>query len=230
MPISNLKSIAGGLIAAVFLLVLLGLNQTHLSPEDAEDYHRAIRDAVNAIPHQIGPWEGADEEVTPAAIELLRPNIIMARRYTHQDTGQVVSLLIVHCKDARDLMGHYPPVCYPAQGWRVVESYEPVNRIFENEAERTGWALYPFTHGSTSDGRVKMMVYNKMLLPNGSATTRMDVVHTVAGDFQRRHYGAAALQIIVNEGFMPKGEASMELLLRALSPLRQAVYAASESK
>ena len=35
-----------------------------------------------------------------------------------------VSLLLVQVRDARDILGHYPPVCYPAQGWRVRERGE----------------------------------------------------------------------------------------------------------
>jgi len=26
--------------------------------------------------------------------------------------------MIVHCGDVRDMIGHYPPVCYPANGWK----------------------------------------------------------------------------------------------------------------
>ena len=28
-----------------------------------------------------------------------------------------MSFLLVQCRDARDLQGHWPPVCYRGQGW-----------------------------------------------------------------------------------------------------------------
>jgi hypothetical protein len=224
---SSYKTYAGGIVAAIMLCVLLGLNQTHLSPDDAEDYHANVREVVSAIPRSLGPWEGVDEEATPAAIELLRPNILLTRRYTHRVTGDVVSLLLVHCKDARDLMGHYPPVCYPSQGWRVVEDYQPRNRLFEDHPARADWALYPFTHGSSQNAAVDMMVYNKMLLPDGSSATQMSDVQKVAGNYQRRHYGAATVQLIVHEGHRSEAEASIQPLIDALAPVREAVFADS---
>lgn len=227
----KLQTIAGPLIACALLGVLLGLNQTHLSPEDAQAYHAAVRDAVLEIPRQIDGWQGTDQEVPAAAIELLRPNVLLSRRYTHQETGQVVTLLIVHCKDARDLMGHYPPVCYPAQGWRIIEQYKPMNRIFEKEQVSSDWARYALAYGAAGGqtGQVMQIVYNQMLLPDGSATTQMDQVQTVSGDFQRRHFGAAALQIIVNEGPTSNQGDSLKPLLEALEPFAQAVFSVSES-
>ena len=56
------------------------------------------------------------DEVPPEAQELLRPNAIFSRRF--QRPGEIgVHVLVVHCSDARDMIGHYPPICYPSSGW-----------------------------------------------------------------------------------------------------------------
>lgn len=215
--------LAGCILGIGLLAVLLGLNQTHLTPEDAADYHANVRQAVLDIPLRVGPWRGKDQEIVPAAVELLRPNVILSRQYTHRDTGESVTLLIVHCRDARDLLGHYPPVCYPGQGWRIVEGYNPVNKLFSSNKNADDWRCYPMTHGSVQTGDVIQMVYHKMLLPDGTATTDMDRVQAIAGDYEVRHYGAAQVQVIVNESLKDKSEIEIQPLLDALEPAIAAI-------
>jgi len=211
-------------IATAGLLLVLGiLNQFHLTPEDAADYHKAVRDAVNGIPLQVGPWQGRDEEVVQEAVEILRPNVIFSRRYIHEETGESVSLLVVHCKDARDLLSHYPPICYPSQGWDILWSYQPVKKLFEKQEKRADWAVYPMTHRSNPSRQVTQIAYHRMYLPNGEVTTDMDRVHDFAGNYLVRHYGAAQVQIILNEGLRAPEAEAYKPLLDALAPFEAAI-------
>mgnify|MGYP007071125856 CR=1 FL=1 len=34
-----------------------------------------------------------------------------------QSFHEQVNVAVVQCRDARDMGGHYPPICYPGQGW-----------------------------------------------------------------------------------------------------------------
>ena len=86
-------------------------------PANTEPYHMRIRDAADKSPDRIGDWIGQSIETPPSAIKLLRPNVIISKYYLNYVTGQWASVLIVDCSDARDLIGHYPPNCYPSQGW-----------------------------------------------------------------------------------------------------------------
>src|SRR5688572_24768633 len=118
---SNVRARHGMIAAAVSLALLGGLAaETRMRPKaaDAEPYHKLIRDAAAQAPMVIGDWEGVEIPQPPHAIELLKPNAILSRKYVNQRTGEVVRLLMVHCKDAQDIYGHYPPVCYPSQGMR----------------------------------------------------------------------------------------------------------------
>lgn len=107
-------ALSGALIAG--MLVVGGTNAR--PPEHVDAYHARVRDAVLAVPYRIGSFVGVNTESSVAAVRLLRPNAMLQRQYTDPETGHSVALLIVHCGDVRDMLGHYPPVCYPAHGWR----------------------------------------------------------------------------------------------------------------
>lgn len=226
---NKLKPLIGCLSAVLLLGVLMALNQTHLTPADASYYHQRVRDAVDDIPYQIGPWHGKDQEIPLAAVELLRPNVMFSRTYLHQGTGKSFTLLIVHCKDARDLLGHYPPVCYPGQGWRI-NSVE--NDLVLGEAGLQGsqsdlakhkpWALYKMEHETSGPFSGEQSVYQTMLLPDGTRTTDMQVVQRFAGDHEVRHFGAAQVQIVTGPGSELDPE-ELQLILSALSNVDQAI-------
>lgn len=105
-------------VSGLLLLGLLFVGGINLSrPSGLDDYYADIRDVVKAVPLRIGGWDSFEIEPTPAAQDLLRPNIIVQRVYRAPDGLRSVSLLIVHCGEVRDMHGHYPPNCYPAHGW-----------------------------------------------------------------------------------------------------------------
>lgn len=104
---------SAGLILAIILTG--GLSPTR--PAGVEAYHAQVAATIDAVPLRIGDWQGVDVTPMPEATELLQPNRILQRRYRNLRTGNEIELLVVHCGDARDMNGHYPPVCYPNQGW-----------------------------------------------------------------------------------------------------------------
>src|ERR1700691_3902298 len=102
------------------LVGLLAEARTHVQPTEAAPHLQRCANAVGAFPDVIdtnnGSWTRKDTERRTPAIQLLRPNAILSREYRNDRRKQVVEFLIVDCSDARDLQGHYPPNCYPAQG------------------------------------------------------------------------------------------------------------------
>ena len=72
---------------------------------------------LGTVPYKLGSWAGSDVESPPSAIQMLKPNVVVSRYYENTETGEAVSLLLTHCKDARNLVGDYPPVCYPSSGY-----------------------------------------------------------------------------------------------------------------
>ena len=102
------------------LALLLGMsrvlpNRSEFNP-NSQQRKAEVAHAMQSIPMFIGRWVGQDKEVPKEAQKLLRPNAILSRIYTSA-ASPTTWIVVVHCSDARDLDGHYPPKCYPAHGW-----------------------------------------------------------------------------------------------------------------
>lgn len=163
-------------------------------PEDAEPYHQRVKQAEKDLPRIIGDWIGDDVPATESAIELLKPNVIYQRAYVNSKTSQRVNVLIVHCKDARDIYGHYPPVCYPAQGMEQRAS-RPMD--WDVAGHRLTGMEYEFAgRGFSSRG---IVVDNLILMSEGQVLRDMEEVGRTAWDYLKRFYGAAQLQVVFQD-------------------------------
>lgn len=190
----------GVLLALPLLLALAAVAWSRPTAGDAEGYHAAVREAVESIPRTLGVWEGRDTEIPPAATELLQPNIILGRQYVNTLTGESATLLIVHCKNARDLSGHYPPVCYPNAGWNLAA--QPERKTWTLHGTAVPGYAYPFV--LTRDLRpVQTTVLNFLIVP-GAYVPDMEAVREAGGDQSRYFYGAAQVQLLVDSKLSPE--------------------------
>jgi hypothetical protein len=183
-----------GLAAA--LLGILACTKAALFriPIRAEAYDRRIAAVAAANPSHWGSWVSLEAPVPEAAITMLRPNITISRKYTDIATGEEASLLLVQCQDARDLFGHYPPVCYAAHGFKLIES---TVRDWLIDGLAIQGMVYTFS-STRPDEMTSMIIYDFMILPNGKTCRDMEGVYASARDPQRRQLGAAQLQILVS--------------------------------
>ncbi len=178
------------------LMVGVGIESARRpKPSDAEPYHARIRKLAEELPKQFGEWDSVDQEPMRGAVKLLRPNVMIQRRFMNKSTGDVASLLIVHCKDARDLGGHWPPVCYPAQGFSAGETKD---RAWTVAGRTIPGREYTF---SRTDGlrTATVHVYGLLLLPTSGIVRDMKDVRGAAADFLRQFYGASQVQVVMDE-------------------------------
>jgi hypothetical protein len=187
-----------------------------------EAYLRTVSDTIAAIPYRVGSWIGADVEPQRPAIEMLRPNRLLQRRYVSTDGAQVMSLLVVHCGDARDMQGHYPPICYPAQGW-VISSRTPI-------AARVGAVTVPaMVYTVTTLRREqerRMTIINFFVVPSEGEpfTPDMDGVNRASAASARSALGALQVQLIVHEEATPERMAGLlDEIGSALAPTLRSV-------
>ena len=212
------------LAPAITLLLLCGiwLEQSlfHAPSGDAEPYHERLRDEATKMPYRIGDWIGLDVEVPPAAVALLKPNVLLNRRFKNPKTGRQVSMLLVQCGDARDLLGHYPPVCYVRNGW------------IENSATTKDWKLERFPingmeyqfERSTFEKSTRIIIDNFMLLPNGITARTMEAINTAAQDYRRKFYGAAQIQFVFSDNTPPRErDEILYKFLKANRPMLDAI-------
>lgn len=182
-------------LALTFLLLALaGIERLSARTPgvDADKYHTVVRVKSESLPFHFDQWFGVDVAVPQAAVTLLKPNFIISRRYTSMDGEPPVTLLIVHCKDSRDLLGHYPPVCYGNQGWTIDQS-TPSDWL---AAGRTFTGMRYRLSSNIGGIERKIVIDNVMLLPNRSTGRNMDDVEAVARDSSLKGFGAAQVQLI----------------------------------
>jgi len=176
----------------------------------AEEYHERVREAFEEAPYRFDAWVGSDVEAPPAAIKLLRPNRLLQRRYTNLETDRVMSVLLVHCADTRDMLGHYPPRCYPAHGW---SSASTEIASFELGGSMYAGTDYRFTRAANGVEQ-RMRVFGFFVLPDGKIVPDMGELDKAAGRRAATRFGAAQVQVIGGEGLSE--EARMDLIERFL--------------
>lgn len=179
--------------AFLTLVVIGAMRSSPTESEHVRAYHEEVLEIVESIPIDFGRWTGESIPLPESATSLLNPNALVARRYVHRDKMLSATLMIVQCKDARDMAGHFPPRCYPANGWLTRDEGEPGTVMVEgNEL-----AIYTFHRVA---GRVErdITVYNMFALPTGDPSVSMRDVYQLSADYQYRYYGAAQVQIIID--------------------------------
>jgi hypothetical protein len=191
-------------IASVLVsLILIGgvAAQRMLGPTraDAEPYLMRIRTAAKDTPMNLGDWQGKEQPVPPAAIAMLRPNVLISRSYTDLTGGRSAGWLFVHCSDARDLGGHYPPICYPNSGWVLASS--EVRELKVND-----WTVHATEYSFTTQpfrGRQSLTVIDTMAMPDGAFHADIDSVRSAAAGLTRRYWGASQIQVVM-DSTMPR--------------------------
>lgn len=202
------KSKASILVSPVLCLGLLGgivaEDSTHLKPADVEPYHAHAKAAIEQWPRTIanGDWVTvADEELPASAEQLLHPNCVIQRRYESNSlrvNGIPVqaSLLVVQCRDSRDMVGHFPPICYPASGYpQLSDSSFTLNA--------GGFSIsgkeYEFLRQMLPAHR--QAVYDFFIVPGEGFVADMSGVRSAAKNYQARYYGGAQFQVVMDADY-----------------------------
>jgi hypothetical protein len=201
------KSLSTILTPPVLCAVMLGgivlEKSRHLKPADAAAYHARVREAVLAMDLTIGDserglWVGKDSEPQKAAVQLLRPNVILSRRYTNtsaKDYGNSCDVLIVQCWNSRDMVGHFPKNCYPNAGETLVRE-EPRDWLVENRLiTGTEYTFERYSRGQPT----RRVVYNFLFAPGQGIVRDIKGVNKAAEDYQWRHFGAAQVQFVMED-------------------------------
>lgn len=187
------------IVFSLILLIVIGLLRASPGDEAAIGaYHRSAAEAVNSIPVDIDGWVGQQVPLPQSATNLLRPNALIARSYSNPERGVSATLMIVQCRDTRDMTGHYPPRCYPANGWLEPEQ-DPVGMVNVEGQEMRSYRFHRVA------GRVErdITVYSLFVLPTGEKTVSMVDVRKLSADYRYRRYGAAQIQVVIDGSVSP---------------------------
>lgn len=211
-------------LITIALLGGVALDQSNrdAAPPGIESYHVRVQQAETLIPYNIGNWVGTDTPIRQEALNILDANSTISRVYRDLLTGQTATLLLVQCADARSLLGHYPPVCYPSQGWSQLSSaitaVPPEFGSFEATEYAFGYEL------SLQSNALEVLHFT--VLPDGRMAPNMDLLDVAARDRRYTFYGGASIQFIVNSGLTDEGRhQTYEMLFQAAAPWIAAVQA-----
>jgi hypothetical protein len=211
------RVIAPALSVALLVTMIARAGVEPQRPPGVEAYHARVREAVKAIPFGIDSWIGEPVETSLAAVRLLRPNILMERRYTDPQTGASLGLLVVHCTDVRDMIGHYPPNCYPASGWQLRSA---AARSIPTEHGDYPATEYRFVRAA--DGLERpLAVTNFFVLPRPDAQVfpDIDAVNRAARGKATAGLGAAQIQVLGGESLPPERRAAIVAkFIQAIEP------------
>lgn len=193
---SNNLAWAAPVVALGLVVAMVSLDKLHLDPAEAASYHRHAADAINAMPKSTGNWRVAAEfPMDPDANKLLQVNAYLHRVYRNIYTGQSVELLLVQCRDARSLQGHFPPVCYASNGCAVRAMGTP------QKWSAKGRQIPGIEYEITRPNKERFIVRDFFVLPNGKFAYDMDSVIAAAKNYQELVYGGAQVQLVYSADY-----------------------------
>ncbi len=202
MPQPDLRTARAVIPAVIVLVAMLALGiERPRSARDDSAYLAAVYQAITDIPYRIGAWIGVDVEAQAPAIQLLRPNKLLQRSYMTADGASAFSLLFIHCSDARDMQGHYPPVCYPAHGWTIVDSTRTVCALGQSAVPCVVYRCSAVHNGE----ELRMTILNFFAVPSHAQALAADMsaVNSAAASTSRSGLGAAQIQLILPRDAQP---------------------------
>ncbi len=192
--------------AYLTVALLLGLTAETLSrpqPEDAKPFHAHLQAMKQTFSDPEG-WicPDPDHKLPDGAVALLKPNLTICRTYLKPR----FQFLLVQCRDARDMGGHYPPICYPANGCVVVGDKEGRVMNWTIEGKTFVGKEYEFSHLEEGQTRTQI-IDNLLILPRRQDCYVQDIkwVRGFAADYTQRFYGAAQIQFVF-DGTVPENE------------------------
>jgi exosortase len=190
---------------------------------DVEARYRLIRDEVLSLPTRLGPWRGEDIEVPLAEQRILKPNAMLSRSLSMLGGDERAHLLLIHCRDVRDMLGHWPASCYVSAGWQPERDASRVitvpNAGLELQALR-----HRFSRARGEGAIERTEVWSAFLAPGEPPTGSLNDLAGRAGGRMRSRQGIAQVQVCFPE-FMGDewADRAIRSILEALPPdlLRQ---------
>jgi hypothetical protein len=212
-------------IAALLALSVALPNSTAGVQPDVRRNAR-IKRAVDDLPRFIGRWVSdptvGENAVPREAQKLLKPNAIAQRHYT-SPAGPTVHLVVVHCGDTRDMIGHYPPICYPSAGW---EPGDRTNRDLTLNVQGLSLPVREYVfRGYLEGGREEAIrIFNVFVLPDGGVTREIDDINRQSERLSVAVQGVAQVQVITSARISDaEAVAAAEEILGGLGALFEAL-------
>ena len=185
---------------------------------DAELARQAsIAASMKDVPQILGRWASTDVVVPTEATQILHPNAILSRRFSEIGGSRVVTLALIHCSDVRDMNGHAPPKCYPANGWSIDSNITKTLVVEADDGRKWPLRFDRFTRAENSGGVRVMSVLHAFLLPDGRLVNEMEALS------ERSVRKAVSVQGVAQIQFVFDGDVAAELTAEVVKELLSAL-------
>jgi hypothetical protein len=167
------------------------------------------------VPSTVGEWEGEDSEMDARVVALAELKGYVQRKYTHRETGGVVSVLLL-CGKPGPISVHTPDICFQGQGYvmaapaqrRGVEAGGLAAEFWQGRFEHKG-ALVPEATTAlwawSADGRWQAPDNPRFHFARSGALFKLYVMRSV-----------------VEAGGQPAADPALDAFLAAFLPAAQA--------
>jgi hypothetical protein len=198
MP-SRLTSFAAPALTAMLLFGMCAMDKLRIDPHEADAFHLQAAAVISSMPRllEVGrdSWFARkDLPLGDDAEGMLKPNAYLHRIYQNPVNGRQVELLLVQCRDSRDMQGHYPPVCYPSHGCQMTLPGDAHNSVVPMAGRSLSIPSREYT--VIFPGGQRRLIRNFFVMPNGSLVRDMESVSHAAKDYRELVFGVAQIQIL----------------------------------
>lgn len=154
-------------------------------------HHRVISEELDQIPFAIDDWLATESPLGRQEAELLQPLAAFRRTYRRPGEHGEVTLVLIACSQARDLVGHEPGLCLTRQGWSITHQ-QPAEWL--TTSRRIQGSDYSFANESWPD--LERRVASILITFGRTTSGDPSVVAAAAADFRRNSLGAVGIQIV----------------------------------
>lgn len=220
--LQRIRELSPIIAAAMLLLLPILLPDESVTDAAFEQRNSRIAAAMEEVPWRIGRWRGVDAPVLAAAQDVLRPNALLSRQYQEIGGNLRATMVIVHCSDTRDMLGHYPPMCYPANGWQPVKDAGGIEPIAADIGihRSVDCMRYDFYLNADWGSTRGIKIYNFFVLPGGVIAHELSELRLQAGRTRTSAMGVAQVQIAFSDQVSDEeARRAVAELLEGIQPL-----------
>lgn len=195
----RLQRAAPALAFAVFLVSGAFQTRVGISQSVMDARSDAVALALEDVPLRRGAWIGEIAPFPVEASEILQTRALKAWRFQELGTERNALLGIVYCGDVRDMNGHFPPVCYPSQGWSMAAG-EPESVSLEFDGTPFDARVWRFTLVGQDGATASRSVLGFFLFADEPPTSSDTALGERAGRRAASEQGVAQIQLVF-DGF-----------------------------
>src|SRR4030042_423042 len=172
---TNNKSVVLAAIIASVIMLTLGLTYRILQARLSDPVSKVPIDpsVLEKFPMQIGRWAGITTSLDDEIARRTNADALISRQYTNSDSSKSVSLYIACGIRTSEIMAHHPMVCYPRNGWTLVD--RSAIELPVHNGIKLPCNIFQFSRGRLEKQRVMVL---HLLLVDGSYIRDISLART----------------------------------------------------